>query len=86
MVDENCKQLYSEPYMTPNNFDIVFNEASIPSNIRKESVINLTNRLQKLMPPTKILHLDMDSTTVESNDHIEIIPSLRIDGKRVEFL
>lgn len=86
MVDENCKQLYSEPYMTPNNFDILFNEGQIPANIRKESVINLTNRLQKLMPPTKIIHLGMETTSVESNDHISITPSLTINGKRVEFL
>ena len=86
MVDENCKYLYSEPYMTPNNFDILFNEASIPSNIRKESVVNLTNRLQKLMPLSKILHLQMDAATVTSNDHISITGNLTINGKRVEFL
>jgi hypothetical protein len=86
MVDENCKQLYSEPYMTPNNYDLIFNDALIPSNIRKESVINLTNRLQKLMPPSKIIHLNMETTTVTKNDHISIIPSVTINGKRVEFL
>ena len=85
--EKDCKHFYSEPYMTPNNYDLEVNVKSIPANIPKEeNIMNLGNRLQKLMPPTKYLHLNLDSYNMDAHEHIDIITSLKVNGKKVEFL
>ena len=47
MVNKHCKHFRHEPYMTPNNYDLYFNPAEIPANIKRENVPNLIKRLQK---------------------------------------
>ncbi|WP_458456226.1 hypothetical protein [Methanobrevibacter sp.] len=87
MVEKKCKYFYSEPYMTPNNFDLEVNVNEIPANIPKEeNILNLGYRLQKLMPPTKYLHLNLDSQIVDTHEHIDIVTGLKVNNKRVEFL
>ena len=54
-----CKHFHQEPYYTPNNYDLPFDPNQIPSNIPVELANTLQNRLQKLMPLTKIIHLDI---------------------------
>lgn len=54
-----CKHFHQEPYYTPNNYDITFDPNGIPSNISVELANTLESRLQKLMPLTKIIHLDI---------------------------
>lgn len=73
--------------MTPNNFDLEVNVNEIPANIPKEeNILNLGYRLQKLMPPTKYLHLNLDSQIVDTHEHIDIVTGLKVNNKRVEFL
>ncbi len=93
MSDENypvydgpCKKFHSEPYMTPNNFDLHFDISKVPSNILMESASNLQDRLQKLMPLSKYIHLDLDVDTVNQSNQISIVSSLSINGKGVKFL
>ena len=81
-----CKKIHHEPYYTPNNFDLKFNVNKIPSNIVMESASNLQYRLQKLMPLSKIIHLDLDIDELEHSDYINITSKLMINGKEVKFL
>lgn len=88
MVDKHCKYFRHEPYMTPNNYDIYFNQDEIPANIKRENVPNLTNRLQNLMPLTKKIHINLNSnpeTLTESNS-FKISSKLKINNTEVEFI
>lgn len=76
--DNICKYFHHEPYYTPNNFDLAFDYNSIPLNIQPEKVYDLRNRLQKLMPLTKIIHLQMDNDTIEENGIINLNTQVRI--------
>lgn len=75
------KYFYHEPYMTPNNYDLYFDYASIPSNIPIEKSYDLRKRLQKLMPLTKIIHINMDSDTIEHDNNIHVSTSMKINYK-----
>ena len=86
MSNHELKYFQNEPYMTPNNLDIVFNKEDIPSNIPVEKGHNLEKRLQKLVPLTKFIHLDFDSNALESNNQVSIHSSLVINSRRVDFI
>lgn len=60
LTNKNCKYFHHEPYMTPNNFDLYFDPAKIPSNIIQEPPHELLLRLQATMPLTDILHLNLE--------------------------
>ena len=69
--------------MTPNNYDIYISPDQIPSNIKKENVLNLRRKLQKLMPLSKIIHINYDTqpeTLTESNQ-IQISTKMKLNGK-----
>ena len=78
MMPHNCKQARSEPYMSPNNYDIEFDANQIPSNVQIESGTNLEKRLQKLMPHGKIVHVSVASTSTPQNNMISITPMMNI--------
>ena len=87
MVDKQCKYFRHDPYMTPNNYDIYISPDQIPSNIKKENVLNLRRKLQKLMPLSKIIHINYDTqpgTLTESNQ-IQISTKMKLNGKEVKF-
>lgn len=86
IYDGPCKIIHHEPYYTPNNFDLHFDVNKIPSNIQMESAVDLQKRLQKLMPPSKYIHLDLDTDELNKREHIRIITKLQINGKGVKFL
>lgn len=88
MVNKHCKYIRHEPYMTPNNYDIYFDSESIPANIPRENVPNLTSRLQKLMPLSKKIHINLATNPeniTESNSFC-INTSLKINSKEVQFI
>lgn len=72
--------------MTPNNYDIYFNPTEIPSNIPQENGYNLEKRLQKLMPLTKKIHLNIDHTTIPANNHIRVFTEMTVNNKKVVFI
>ncbi len=76
--DSGCKYFHHEPYMTPNNYDLFFDYNSIPVNIKAEKPHDLRNRLQKLMPLTKFIHLNMDKDTLEEDNNIHLHTNLKI--------
>lgn len=88
MVNKHCKYFRHEPYMTPNNFDIYINFDEIPANIKRESVPNLIRRLQKLMPLSKKLHVNLNTDTeqISESNTIQITPTLKINNKTVNFI
>lgn len=72
--------------MTPNNYDISFNQNQIPSNIEPETAVNLQKRLQKLMPLTKYIHVQLNTEQNEYFNKVNVIPKLKINNKEVKFL
>lgn len=78
LVDKSCKYFLHEPYMTPNNFDLYFNYASIPSNIITESPSDLRRRLQRCLPLTKILHLNMEKGNFKGDNTINLNTNLKL--------
>lgn len=88
MINKQCKYFWHEPYMTPNNYDLFFNQEEIPANIKRENAPNLINRLQKLMPVSKILHVNLNTApeTITESNQFTINTSLKINNREVKFL
>lgn len=86
MTKNELKYFQNEPYMTPNNYDIHFNQEDIPVNIPRENGYNLEKRLQKLIPLSKFIHLDFDSNALESNNRVSIYSTLKINNMRVDLI
>ncbi|MBQ6220014.1 MAG: hypothetical protein IJH63_00415 [Methanobrevibacter sp.] len=79
-TNNECKYLHHEPYYTPNNYDLFFDYNNIPVNIPIEKANDLRNRLQKLMPLTKIIHLNMNSETLKEDNNIHLHSSMKINN------
>lgn len=86
MPNHNCKIIRHEPDWTPNNYDITFNPSQIPSNIKTESSDSLQKRLQKLMPLSTRIHVNLDTGELSENNDFKIHSNLRINGKDVNLL
>lgn len=88
MVNKHCKHFRHEPYMTPNNYDLYFNPSEIPANIKRENTPNLIRRLQKLMPLSKYLHVNLgtDPEAITESNTVSINTKLKINGKEVKFI
>ena len=88
MVNKHCKYFRHEPYMTPNNYDLFFNQDEIPTNIKRENAPNLINRLQKLMPLSKILHVNLnhDPESISESNQFRINTKMKINNREVEFI
>lgn len=82
--DKECKYFHHEPYYTPNNYDVFFDYNSIPVNIPVEKPHDFRNRLQKLMPLTKIIHLNMDSETFKEDNNIHLHTQLKLHYNTLE--
>ena len=88
MGNKHCKHFWHEPYMTPNNYDIYFDPEKIPVNIPRENVPNLTIRLQKLISPTKKIHINLiqSSETVGESTQFSVNTKLKINNSEVKFI
>ena len=88
MVNKHCKHFRHEPYMTPNNYDLYFDPEQIPVNIPRENVPNLTNRLQKLIPPSKKIHINLTTNpeTISESNTFTLSTKMKINKKEVKFL
>ena len=78
LTNKNCKYFLHEPYMTPNNYDIYFNQALIPVNVIKEAPQDLLKRLQRTMPLTKILHLNLETEQNPQSNQINLHTKLKL--------
>lgn len=61
----NAKYMKTDYNWTPNDYDISFDVDMIPSNIDIDNVINLTNTLQRNMPLSKKIHLQLNDYSPE---------------------
>ena len=88
MVNKHCKHFRHEPYMTPNNYDLYFDPEQIPVNIPRENVPNLTNRLQKLIPLSKKIHVNLTTNpeTITESNTFTISTKMKINNHEVKFL
>lgn len=82
----NCKIIRHEPDWTPNNYEISFNPSQIASNIQTESSDSLQKRLQKLMPLSSRIHINLDTGELSEKNDLEIHTCLRINNKDVNLL
>jgi hypothetical protein len=80
-----CKHFHQEPYYTPNNYDLSFDPNSIPSNIPVELANTLQNRLQKLMPLSKIIHLDLGKNQFDQENLVMIHTTLTMNKHEVKL-
>ena len=72
LLTKSCKYFHHDPFMTPNNYDLYFNYAEIPLNIIKESPSDLQRRLQKTLPLTKILHLNLETENTPHSNNLNL--------------
>lgn len=87
MSKNKLKYFQNDPYLTPNNYDIYFNKDEIPSNIVKDSDYILEKKLQKLMPLTKLIHLDFECNSKKfATNEVIIFSSVKFNGKKVDIL
>jgi len=86
----NCKYMRSKFNWTPNDYDLSFKHNEIPSNIPIEDATNLSDRLKKVTPLSKTIHLDLDKGEKELDDTVSIVSelSLTINNtvKRVDII
>ncbi|WP_304094371.1 hypothetical protein, partial [Methanobrevibacter ruminantium] len=69
-----------------NNYDLQFDHNNIPSNIEVESAANLQKRLQRLMPLSKIIHLDMGTQQSSQTNFLKINTRFKVDSQEVELI
>jgi len=74
----SCKHFHQDPYWTPNNFDLYFDYDSIPQNIEVENSHDLIRTLQKHLPLSKILHLNMDDRSVDYAENFNLYTKSRL--------
>lgn len=86
MANDNCKIIRNEPDWTPNNYDISFKPSQIPKNIPTETADNLQKRLQKLMPTSKRIHINLFSSEMSEKNDFKIHAKLKINNKEVKFI
>lgn len=81
-----CK-IFRHKNWTPNDYNLNFNPSEIPSNIKRETVPELIKRLQKLVPLSKKIHLQLNNTPAsrDEKNKLEINTSLKINNKEVKF-
>lgn len=78
ILNKECKYFLHEPYMTPNNYDLYFNYSKIPVNNIIDSPHDLRRRLQRKLPLTKILHLNLESAEEPEYNTIHIRTGLTL--------
>lgn len=84
--NRNCKIIKHEPDWTPNNYEISFNPSDIPSNIQTESADSLQKKLQKLMPLSTRIHVNLSTGELSEKNDLEIHTCLKVNGKDVNLL
>lgn len=80
---ENCKYMRAKYNYTPNDYDLYFDYSDIPSNINLEDSASLTNRLQGLMPLTKVIHLHLNEMDRNHAQEISVSTALTIKNRKI---
>lgn len=86
MKTDKCKIMRSKYNYTPNDYDITFDISKVPSNIKIENVVNLSQRLQNHMPVAKTIHLNLrDYAPSEIRNSINVHTSIVLDCENGVF-
>lgn len=78
LLSKNCKYFHHDPYFTPNNFDIYFDYHKIPKNIKVDKPHELRKRLQRTMPLTKIIHVNLEAESFPHRNDVNIGTSIHV--------
>lgn len=78
MSKEKCKYMRTKRNWTPNDYELSFPHNSIPVNIPLENVPNLSDRINKVMPLSKHVHLVLNEGNKEFNSAISIVSELQL--------
>lgn len=88
--EKNCKYMKTKYNWTPNDFDLEFPIEEIPENIPPEDTANLTTRLQKKFPLSKVIHLYLNeqSKTITNNltTHTNLYITINNNTREVKIL
>lgn len=86
----NCKYMRTRYNWTPSDYDLTFPVEDIPSNIPQEDTANLTTRLQKKFPLSKVIHLYLneESKSVKNNltVHTNLYLTINDNTREVKIL
>ena len=85
LLDKTCKYFHHDPYMTPNNYDLYFPYNNIPVNIITESPSNLHKRLQRCLPLTKILHLNLETNDESKSNVLNVHSRVSLNYKTTKI-
>ena len=75
---KKCKYMKTRYNWTPSDYDLQFPTDQIPSNIPVEDTANLQKRLQRKMPLTKTIHLDIEEDNRAYLNQIETHTTLNL--------
>ena len=81
-INRKCKYFHHDPYMTPNNFDLYFDYNSIPMNIDVGATYDLNKRLQRVMPLSKKIHLNLENRESSQSNGFNINTRIRLSFKK----
>ncbi|MDO5849323.1 MAG: hypothetical protein Q4P18_07295 [Methanobrevibacter sp.] len=81
----NCKYMRTKYNYTPNDYDIYFNYEDIPSNIKLKDIVGLSYQLQRVMPLTKKVHLQFNTTNKEYTSRINVYTTLSVNKHEVKI-
>ena len=85
ILQKGCKVFKDDNEMNPNNYDIYIDTQQIPANIQKENTASLEKRLQKLMPLSKKIHVNIENgvKTFEKENPIRLKSKIKFQNKLV---
>lgn len=78
LTRKNCKYFHHDPYMTPNNFDLYYDPSKIPVNIIQDPPHELLLRLQKTLPLTDILHLNLEKEEAQYSNVVNLNTTVKL--------
>ena len=80
-----CRYMRTKYNYTPNDYDLYFETNSIPSNIKYTNTMELSKIMRQYAPLSKKIHLNFHVMNTQSNVHVSLNTSLRVNNKEVDF-
>ena len=80
-----CRYMRTKYNYTPNDYDLYFETNSIPSNIKYTNTMELSKIMRQYSPLSKKIHLNFHVMNKQSNVHVSLNTSLRVNNKEVDF-
>ena len=77
-----CKYMKDGEY-TPSDYDLTFDVADIPSNIKSRGSLDLKKELQKVTPLTRRVHLNLRNHEEAVTSNATVSTGLTVNGVRI---